>query len=521
MHPFASSSSYVPIVAETSPTSDQSSLQRPDGIVPEESGDEGGGEQPNVVEAGFLGQISEVQWLQSLRSRVQAVETVFVGPANAAAQFSQPPSPTFDASPASVPATPLQQIAPTNYYLDNEGIKLTDCGNPFELPPEHTAACLFQCYTQTVQSSFPILPITIEHQLHKYYTLIRNGQAVHCPEKWFALVNLVFAIGAKFSHLIQADWRADDLHSLESLLSSITGRPSIIPNEDITTPLPGVLASDQTQGTGVVNSEFLDADANLNLLTQRIISNLYTQRRSTPSWDYLQQITVSLVGDLDKWAVDQIPELLSQEWNSAPTQQRERFLLKLQYYRLKILCTRPSLHRVERCFEAGTDDFDSLDQSVADACVRAAQDVASLLASEPHMKSLYEKGPWWTIVHNFMQALAVLMIAISCPNYFRDSLPASTHSARQLVSLLRGMRDTNALAARAYQFIYSIVKTSEPFVWADIADAFPDEVIMVLQQPAAVKVDPRYLPWPDNDQPIEALLRYEIDRFGNYNFHTL
>ncbi|RYN18350.1 hypothetical protein AA0112_g11629 [Alternaria arborescens] len=324
------------------------------------------------------------------------------------------------------------------------------------------------------------------------------------------------------------------LHSLESLLSSITGRPSIIPNEDITTPLPGVLASNQQQtqqraATGTVNFDFLDADTNLNLLTQQIISNLYTQRRSAPSWDYLQQATVSLVGDLDKWAVDHLPELHSQEWNNPVNrqqqqqqqQQRDGFLLKLQYYRLKILSTRPSLRRVERCSEAGTDDFNSLDQSVADMCVRAAQDVASLLASESHIKSLYEKGPWWTIVHNIMQALAVLMIAISCPDHFRNAAAASIQAVRQLVSLLRAMCDTNALAARAYQFIYSIVKTSEPFVWAEIADAFPDEVIMVLRPPAEGKVDPKYLPWPDNDQPTEKLFRYELDGWGNYHFHAL
>ncbi|CAN9480261.1 unnamed protein product [Alternaria alternata] len=209
MHLFASPSSYMPIAAEISPTSDQSSLPQLDDIVPKESGDD---EQPNVVEAGFLGQISEVQWLQSLRNRVQAVEAIFVRPSDNATQLSQPPSPIFDASPASIPATPHQQpISLTNYYLDDEGIKLTNCGNPFELPSQQTAALLFQCYTQTVQSSFPILPVTIEHQLHQYYTLVCNGQAIHCSQGWFALVNLVFAIGAKFSHLIQADWQADEL----------------------------------------------------------------------------------------------------------------------------------------------------------------------------------------------------------------------------------------------------------------------------------------------------------------------
>ncbi|KAI4942805.1 hypothetical protein J4E91_009725 [Alternaria rosae] len=305
------------------------------------------------------------------------------------------------------------------------------------------------------------------------------------------------------------------------MLSSITGRPSIIPNEDITTPFPSVVNSDQTQNVPVPSLDFLDADTHLNLLTQQIISNLYTQRRSTPSWDYLQQMTISLCSDLDKWAFEYIPQVHSEEGVSARMQQRDVFLLKLQYYRLKILTTRPSLRRIERCFQAGTDDFNSLDQSVAESCVQAARDVASLLANEPNVRILYEKGPWWTIVHNIVQALAVLMIAISCPDHFRDTLQASVYSTRQLVTSLRSMCDTSMLASRAYQVIYSIVKTSKPYVWADIEDAVPDEVIMVLQQPAPAKVDPQYLPWPENDQSSEALFRYEMDNFGNYHFHML
>lgn len=210
MNPFASSSSHAPLVAESSSTSDQSPLPRLDGIVPEESGDEKDGEQPDIVEAGFLGQISEAQWLQSLRSRVQAVETV-VDSGDSTTQLSHAPSPTFDASPTPISVFPLQQISPTNYYLDDEDIKLTNYGNPFDLPQEHTAALLFQCYARTIQGSFPILPVKIEQELYQYYTLLHTGQAIHYPQRWFALVNLVFAIGAKFSHLIQADWRAEDL----------------------------------------------------------------------------------------------------------------------------------------------------------------------------------------------------------------------------------------------------------------------------------------------------------------------
>jgi hypothetical protein len=194
------------------------------------------------------------------------------------------------------------------------------------------------------------------------------------------------------------------LHSLESLLSSITGRPSIIPNEDITTPSPSAVSGQETEGVPgkSIAIGFVDADSNLNLLTQQVISNLYTQRRSTPSWDYIQTMIISLVGDLDKWAVDSIPQYHGNNWSLSNEQRRELMLLKLQYYRLKILTTRPSLRRIERCYESGTDEFTSLDQSTAETCIQAAQEVASLVTDTNSVKALYEQGPWWSIVHNSM-----------------------------------------------------------------------------------------------------------------------
>lgn len=39
---------------------------------------------------------------------------------------------------------------------------------------------------------------------------IRNGRAFLVPDKWRAHMNLLFAIGAKYSHLIGAEWRGDE-----------------------------------------------------------------------------------------------------------------------------------------------------------------------------------------------------------------------------------------------------------------------------------------------------------------------
>jgi hypothetical protein len=120
-----------------------------------------------------------------------------------------------------------------------------------------------------------------------------------------------------------------------------------------------------------------------------------------------------------------------------------------------------------------------------------------------------------------MQALAILMNVISCPESFSDKLQTSVDCVKQLVGWLWAMRSSNIVAARAYALLYSIVKTSKPFVWCDIADAFPDEVTMVPQQPASGKVDPQYLPWPAQNEPSEALFRYELDGFGNYQYRLL
>jgi hypothetical protein len=120
-----------------------------------------------------------------------------------------------------------------------------------------------------------------------------------------------------------------------------------------------------------------------------------------------------------------------------------------------------------------------------------------------------------------MQALAILMNAISCPGIFNDRSPSSADCVKQLVRWLRVMRSSNMVAGRAYEVLYSIVKTSKPHVWADIADAFPDEITVVPQQPASGEADPQYIPWPGQNEPTEALVRYEVDSFGNYHCQLL
>lgn len=46
--------------------------------------------------------------------------------------------------------------------------------------------------------------------MRKYIESERNQTPFEIPNKWRAQMNLVFAIGAKYSHFISAGWRGDE-----------------------------------------------------------------------------------------------------------------------------------------------------------------------------------------------------------------------------------------------------------------------------------------------------------------------
>lgn len=117
-----------------------------------------------------------------------------------------------------------------------------------------------------------------------------------------------------------------------------------------------------------------------------------------------------------------------------------------------------------------------------------------------------------------MQALAILMNAIACPEHFADSSSRSAYGVRQLVGWLIAMRATNVIAARAHQVVYSLVKTSKPHVWASIADAFPDDLAIVLLHPGPAPINPKYMPWPAEEQPTDTWFENDLNSFYSYHY---
>jgi hypothetical protein len=177
----------------------------------------------------------------------------------------------------------------------------------------------------------------------------------------------------------------------------------MISNDQITTPLPSAIIDHEAR-RGSNQTPFLpyaEGQVRLAHITQEVLSKLYTERRVTRSWPQIHAIISSLLAELEEWALG--AQLTVSEVAAAnEIHDVQSVMLRKQYCRINILITRPSLRRIERCSELGTDDFTSFDQDVAEACIRTAHEVVSLLPDEVDLKVLYEKGPWWTITHNSM-----------------------------------------------------------------------------------------------------------------------
>lgn len=312
--------------------------------------------------------------------------------------------------------------------------------------------------------------------------------------------------------LIRSWW---SLHSIECLLSTTTGRPCIMPVTDCTVPLPqtpiggrftdpsnisgasstsGELSSssgpmNQIRRRSFVPSSLLFNRASIDIITHRTISLLYSPTSSLNTWPQTQKVIAGLMQDMDNWAAATFPKgLTSSDLTPSSERQRERLLLAFSMFSARMLVTRPCVLRLERSDPAG------FNQKTSDACVEAAQDVSKLLPDPPDAVWVYSHGPWWSIIHNIMQATAVLLLetcrdgASSAAKY-----PQQISCLAKLVHWLQSMSSTNTLARRACNVIHNILTNADSPSMAEIADLIQRAIVQsqAAQMPMDLYPDPQ------------------------------
>ena len=166
---------------------------------------------------GFVGSNSSIQWLRSLKTRMESTggdakprslpyrqsnKHVFAGLGHPASRSKNSERPLH-------PGTTLR-VSSSTFYLDDDELELDVMVDPFELPPPETAEMLFGYYVNTIHASFPILPIGFEDQFCRWNESRKAKRLYQVPEEWQAMLNLALAIGAQYAHLIQAGGGTDE-----------------------------------------------------------------------------------------------------------------------------------------------------------------------------------------------------------------------------------------------------------------------------------------------------------------------
>ena len=105
--------------------------------------------------------------------------------------------------------TPINQAS---YHCDDLTLTPPDHVDPFEVPPQTTADMLFQGYLETVHPAFPIIGKKTFMSQYQAYHLSPDPSKIN--PNWLAILNLIFAIGARYSQLIQAEWYGDKIDHL-------------------------------------------------------------------------------------------------------------------------------------------------------------------------------------------------------------------------------------------------------------------------------------------------------------------
>jgi hypothetical protein len=164
--------------------------------------------------SGYIGRNSQMQWMRTLEQKLNEPE------AEPDDLPFAPPGKDQNAIDKRAHALHQRQarsssklrvsLAQCYFYLDEEDIDAFDDVDADDYPPVETAERLTEIYKEAVHAPFRILEDAFFQQLRTFYEIVQRGSVPMASSRWKAVMNMLFAIGARFSHLIGAGWQAGD-----------------------------------------------------------------------------------------------------------------------------------------------------------------------------------------------------------------------------------------------------------------------------------------------------------------------
>jgi hypothetical protein len=139
---------------------------------------------------GYVGGHSETSWMRDLKRETKTTVS-FLGATASDSSTSDPNS---------------NSLNTVSYFLDDHDLSVDEDVEPYNRPSPDVAGSLLRVYFYTVHPSFPVLA---KGPFMKQYAVYSSRPGLRPPAKWVTILNLVFAIAAKYSVFVHEPWCSD------------------------------------------------------------------------------------------------------------------------------------------------------------------------------------------------------------------------------------------------------------------------------------------------------------------------
>lgn len=166
---------------------------------------------------GYMGKTSEVQWLKRVQENVehpdghiiQTRRRLYGPPGNDAEAAQQRQKVRKNRRQRSLGQK--VSINTLTYHSDHLNMHVDPSVDPYELPFRYTARRLLDAYLATVQGSLSFLAeASFYNEVERYYDCALAGTHIPLSTRWLAMLNFVFAVGAKYLQIVEAEWHFHD-----------------------------------------------------------------------------------------------------------------------------------------------------------------------------------------------------------------------------------------------------------------------------------------------------------------------
>ena len=304
------------------------------------------------------------------------------------------------------------------------------------------------------------------------------------------------------------------LMTLESMLTLMTGRPSMINLRDcsVTVPKPSAEGGSGTTNTplseysyqksakssthGPSSSNMSDSGQHLFVntvmehdttqtatiffvhyvelctLVKEAVGELYRPGIRQKKWTGIQSKMEDFDSKLFEWKNGVNPPLNDAvTTNSDPEIESCRVALHILFHSTRVVINRPCLCRNVERTQTSPESSKEGQVSAANKCVESARATVSLILHKPESSILHEGTMWWMLLHHLKRALTVLLLELA---FRAEHMPSSAGEilaeAKAAVNWLGRLANSSSDARNTYSSMRRLLRLAAQRIGGDISD---------------------------------------------------